>query len=78
LPPSSAGLPGALRKVADDQDRRIICSYATWGPLRRLRRQSSRHPLNHGQQMVARSDVQPAIRLAGCLRDRRLSLAACH
>jgi hypothetical protein len=28
--------------------------------------------------MVARSDVQSAIRLAGWLRDRRLSLAACQ
>ena len=28
--------------------------------------------------MVARSDVQPASRPSGCLRDRRLSLAARH
>jgi hypothetical protein len=63
-------LPGALAKVSDDQDRRVIRSYATWGPLRRPRRQSSRRPLSRGQQVTARSDVQAAIRLTGWLRER--------
>jgi hypothetical protein len=71
-------LPGALAGVADSEDCKIIRSYATWEPLRRLRRQSSRRPLNHGQQMVARSDVQAAIRLAGWLRARKLSLSTCQ
>jgi hypothetical protein len=71
-------LPGALRQVGDDQDRRIVRSYATWEPLRRLRRQSSRHPLNHGQQMLARCDVQAAIRLAAWLHARNLSVSTCQ
>ena len=71
-------LPGALAKVSDDQDRRVIRSYATWGPLRRLRRESSRRPLSRGQQVTARSDVQAAIRLTCWLRERDLSLVACR
>lgn len=71
-------LPGALADVADSEDRRIIRSYATWGPLRRLRRQSSRRPLNHSRQAVARSDIQAAIRLSGWLRARKLSLGTCQ
>lgn len=71
-------LPGALGGVADSEDRRIIRSYATWGPLRRLRRQSSRRPLNHSRQAVARCDIQAAIRLSGWLRARKLSLRTCQ
>ena len=71
-------LPGALAGVAGSEDRKVIRSYATWGPLRRLRCQSSRRPLNHGQQMAARSGIQAAIRLAGWLRARNLSLGTCQ
>jgi hypothetical protein len=71
-------LQRALSGIDDDSDQRLIRSYVTWGPLRRLRRTSARQLLTHGQQVVARSEVQAAIRITRWLRGRQLALAACQ
>lgn len=71
-------LQRTLSAIDPSDDQRLIRSYVTWGPLRRLRRASARQPLTHGQQVVARSEVQAAIRITQWLRGRHLALTACQ
>jgi len=64
-------------QVNDPAERRIVRSFATWHHLRRLRRESERHPITAEQAGYVHNEVRAAVTLITWLRSRGTSLAAC-
>jgi hypothetical protein len=64
-------------QISDPAERRTVASFATWHHLRRLRRDSERHPVTAEQADHVQNEIRAAAALITWLRDHGTSLAAC-
>ncbi|WP_435603447.1 hypothetical protein [Streptomyces sp. bgisy130] len=71
-------LDSTIKALTDDDDRKLIRSFATWGQLARLRRQIGRdRPVTPAQTATVRRNVRSAITLLAWLHDSGATLATC-
>jgi hypothetical protein len=64
-------------QINDPAERRIVASFAAWHHLRRLRRQSERHPVTAEQADHVHNEIRAATGLISWLRERGTSLGTC-
>lgn len=72
-----AWLPKILARVEAPDERQILRTYVTWGPLRRLRQHSATKAVTYGQIVGVRHEIKTAVRFVHWLHQQGSTLAAC-
>jgi hypothetical protein len=71
-------VPTALAAIADDDQRKVLRSYATWDLLRRARTASAVESLTARARYAALNRLATAAHLLGWLPQKSLDLASCQ
>lgn len=72
-----AWLPKILVRVEAPDERQILRTYITWGPLRRLRQRSATKAVTYGQIVGVRHESKTAVRFIDWLHQQGSTLAGC-
>ncbi|MCX4569433.1 hypothetical protein OOK48_24160 [Streptomyces viridodiastaticus] len=70
-------IASATEAVPDDGERKLVRRFATWHHLRRLRRESAKHPVTSTQATAVRASIRAAVALLVWLREQGTELELC-